>query len=316
MNYRVAPGIAPVAIGPQLPQRHGVAYPGGCMPRFLVSAMALCAVSAFFPASKAHAVTLAKLNGAAPQLQLCAKASCPVVAGAPAASAGMIPVFEFSGPFARVSPYMTREAAAARYPSVDSSRLPEKPALWIARALISTGDAAADLAAAQKPEEPSGEAAARPRLVKPPVPQPSPRKRIAAAGPAAEPERPAPAASSMLPQLPAASAQLVASAPSLSPSPVKPEPEPATQPEAPPAEEAAAAPAVLTPELMDKRLKALPAKADAGHTIGQVVALRRQGLAFLTDGACTTITEGGKTTTPGFLYIICDGDGAWRLFPE
>jgi hypothetical protein len=289
------------------------------MLRHYLAATALCALAALFlHASKAHAVTLAKLKGDAAQLQLCAKASCPVVAGAPAQSGGMIPVFEFSGAYARVGPYMTREAAAARFSSVDAARLPDKPALWIARALISTGDAEADLAAAQAPGEPEIQRADKPRVARPPVPEPSPRKQIAAAAPAVKSETPTSAASPALPQLPAASAQLVASAPALSPPPIKPEPAPATKTEAPPVDEAAAkpAPAVLTPELMDKRLKMLPEKANADYTIGQVVALRRQALAFLTERACTSITEGGKTLTPGFLYLICDGDGAWRLFPE
>jgi hypothetical protein len=75
-------------------------------------------------------------------------------------------------------------------------------------------------------------------------------------------------------------------------------------------------PDVLTPELMDKRLKALPLKANADYTMAQVVALRRQGLAYLQDGACTGIKEGGKTLNPGFLYLVCDGDEAWRQFAQ
>jgi hypothetical protein len=67
---------------------------------------------------------------------------------------------------------------------------------------------------------------------------------------------------------------------------------------------------------MDKRLKVLPSRPDADFTMAQVVALRRQGLAHLEGGACTGIKEGGKTLTPGFLYLVCDGDEAWRQFAQ
>lgn len=286
-------------------------------------AVTALAMAAMLPYSgEAGAVTLAQLNAKAPQLRLCPKPSCPAVAAGAVGSGGMVPVFEFSGTFARVGPYMTREAAAAHFPGADASSLPENPALWIARAMISTGDAAADLAAAQTPEESEKLPAAKQRLTRPPVPEPSPRQRTLAAQPAAKPaaqaatrpQGPAPDAEPLLPQMPAASTQLVASAPPLSPLPVKAVPaaaEPAPQALATPGK-----PETLTPELMDKRLKVLPSKPNADYTMAQVVALRRQGLAYLDDGSCTGIKEGGKTLTSGFLYLVCDGDEAWRQFAQ
>ncbi len=67
---------------------------------------------------------------------------------------------------------------------------------------------------------------------------------------------------------------------------------------------------------MDKRLKGLPEKANADLSMRQIVAIRRAALSYLESGECTGIKDAGKTLTPGFLYLVCDGDEAWRQFAE
>lgn len=267
--------------------------------------------------SPAGAVMLAKLRSAGQPLLLCPKPSCPSVA-APQ-SEGMIAILEISGGFARLSSYMTAEEAAARYPGIDASGLPERVALWIDRRHVTTGDPAADEAAdlaARQADEPK--TIARPEIpARPPVPQRAPRTSVAEAGAAAAgsqatlPENPA---GNGLPP-PDAAARIAASPPALTPAPLAREvaaAEPGPQGET----TQAPAQARLTAELMDKRLKVLPQKPDADFSLAQIVAIRRTALSYLESGECTGIKDGGKTLTPGFLYIICDGDEAWRQFAE
>jgi hypothetical protein len=286
--------------------------------RVFVSALAVLA-SSVLPAG---AVMLARLKPGPVELRLCPKPSCPPAPARLPGSKGVLPILEFSGPFGRIGPWMTREDAAAKYPGIDASKLPGRVAVWIARRNVTTGNPVLDDAAAaletEQPELPKSRT-----IVRPPLPERSPRmaaKPSMATADAGKGSAPAagPQTSQALP-LPAAAARIAATAPAFQPAPAAAEPaqpQEAFQSGGSETSGPAPVPAKLTPDLLDKRLKILPAKPDADYTMEQVVALRRQALAFLEQGACSGIREGGKTLTPGFLYIVCEGDEAWRQFPQ
>lgn len=267
----------------------------------------------------AGAVVLAKLKSGTAQLRLCPSVGCPVVAAPMPGSNGVVPILEFNGDFGRVGPWMTRQEALATYTGIDVSRLPERVALWVSRAQVTTGDPAADEAAALAAlqSEKTVERPAKPRMpAVPPVPMRAPRSAAGEAVAAATTPVLANAQSAFLPPLPPGALRIASTPPAQRSSLASIVPEPLQEIKDSDTPASASPPAKLTPELMDKRLVALPAKPDADYSLGQIVALRRQALAYLEQGSCNGIKEGGKTLSPGFLYIVCEGDEAWRQFAE
>lgn len=281
--------------------------------------IAFAVVGMTLPALPAGAVVLAKLKTGAAELRLCPSATCPVVPAQVPGANGVVPVLEFSGNFGRVGPWMTRQEAQARFSGIDVSKLPERLALWVSRSQVTTGDPAADEAAAlaalqsEKPVE----RPAKPRMpAKPPVPARAPRANEAGVAAATNFPAKTNAPTAFVPAPPLGAAQIASTAPTLAPLSQKIMPEPKRETASANVEATVSAPEQLTPDLLDKRLKLLPAKPNADYSMTQIVALRRQALAYLEQGSCSGIKEGGKTLTPGFLYIVCDGDEAWRQFAE
>ncbi len=279
-----------------------------------IASATICVVLLACPPS-ARAVVLATLKTGTPELRLCPSTACPAVPAQLPGSRGMVPIYEFSGGFVRVGPWTTREEAQARFAGIDASRLPERVALWVSRSQVATGDPAADDAAALaalkeakaivKPVRP-------PLPAFPPVPERAPRGVVAGTHAA----NTVPAGAGFLLPLPPGALRIASNAPALQPSEQTIIPEPKQKIDESDNLESVAPPGKLTPELMDKRLAVLPAKPDADYSLQQIVALRRQALTYLEQGSCEGIREGGKTLSPGFLYIVCDGDEAWRQFAE
>lgn len=74
-------------------------------------------------------------------------------------------------------------------------------------------------------------------------------------------------------------------------------------------------PTKLTPELKDKRLKALPLKPTSDLDLKSIIAMRHNGLNLLNDKKCEGIKEGGKSvSSPGWVYLVCEGEYFYRQF--
>ena len=270
------------------------------------------------PSTAMATVLLASLVGTPSSLSLCPKAACPVVAPGNLVAGRLVPVYEFSGGYGRVSGYFSRAEAQKRFLEIDPKLLPEQPALWIRQSFVSSG----------------GEAAGQP-VSAIPAAIPAPGPLVAKSPPGLQAVLPVPA------RAPRGAKQKLENAAAVqreaAPKSAKPEtqqvPRPAAgtlpdQPQAGPANPVLAAagpasrpqsakrPTTLAPQLLDKRLAKLPKKPTGDITLAQIIALRHEGLGYIESGACTSIKEGGKTASAGYLYLICEDDESYRLFAE
>ncbi|MEM8749904.1 MAG: hypothetical protein AAGF28_06350 [Pseudomonadota bacterium] len=74
-------------------------------------------------------------------------------------------------------------------------------------------------------------------------------------------------------------------------------------------------PKTLTKALLDKRLAKLPGTKSRVPK-AEVIALRHYALGLLKSGECAGIARGGRSTTPGMLYVACSDDPDYlRQFP-
>ena len=298
--------------------------------RHTILCMAAMVLFTTFPA---EAMFLTRISGSFIDARACPKRSCPTVNDHTLHAGKQVVIYEAKNGWARVSKYTSSATVRAQNPS---AKLPDKVAVWVPFSsfpeTVSQSFAGEAVEKEEKKKKPVSFVPAK---------VPTPTRKPGEDGGATTESTPAKAETSETSKVAAVQedttkpadgddakaietkakddgdkpAETEAEATAKAESGTK---EPVTEKPEEPVETASLAPKLpkkLTPELKDKRLKALPLKPSTDLDLKSIIAMRYNGLKLINEKKCEGIKEGGKSiSSPGWVYLVCEGEYFYRQF--